>query len=83
MSLSLRCPFCHAPLRGEKTEHAEAAGLPCPWGEANLRTRLEAVERQTVQAALTACEGHRKRTAALLGISLRMLYYRLPKLGLE
>jgi DNA-binding NtrC family response regulator len=44
---------------------------------------LAAVERQTVEAALKSCEGDRRRTAALLGISLRMLYYRLPKMGLR
>jgi DNA-binding NtrC family response regulator len=49
----------------------------------NLRHNVEAVERATIRYALVATNGHRRHTAALLGISLRMLFYKMKSLGLR
>ena len=46
-----------------------------------LKSELESVERQRIDAALEKCAGNQKEAAALLGISRRTLVYRLGKLG--
>jgi two-component system, NtrC family, response regulator AtoC len=49
-------------------------------GTLDLRTQVEAVEREAIQRALQASNGNRRQAANLLGISLRTLFYKLRRL---
>ena len=49
-------------------------------GAFDLRTQVEAVEREAIQRALQASNGNRRQAASLLGISLRTLFYKLRRL---
>jgi two-component system response regulator AtoC len=49
-------------------------------GALDLKTQVEAVERQTIQRALEASGGNRRQAASLLGISLRTLFYKMRRL---
>jgi transcriptional regulator with PAS, ATPase and Fis domain len=51
-----------------------------PTGALDLRTQVEAVEREAIQRALQASKGNRRQAASLLGISLRTLFYKLRRL---
>jgi transcriptional regulator with PAS, ATPase and Fis domain len=46
----------------------------------DLRSQVEAVEREAIQRALDAAKGNRRQAANLLGISLRTLFYKLRRL---
>ena len=48
-----------------------------------LEDFLSAVEGERIQQALAEARGNRTRAAALLGVSLRSLRYRLKRLGLD
>jgi two-component system, NtrC family, response regulator AtoC len=54
--------------------HANGAGT------LDLKTQVEAVERQAIQRALEASGGNRRQAAGLLGISLRTLFYKMRRL---
>ena len=58
----------HRPLNG-----APPAGL-------DLKSQVEAVERQAILRALEASGGNRRQAASLLGISLRTLFYKMRRL---
>lgn len=49
-------------------------------GSLDLRTQVEAVEREVIQRALQTSNGNRRQAASLLGISLRTLFYKLRRL---
>jgi two-component system response regulator AtoC len=49
-------------------------------GAHDLRSQVEAVERQAILRALEACGGNRRQAAGLLGISLRTLFYKMRRL---
>jgi two-component system, NtrC family, response regulator AtoC len=49
-------------------------------GSLDLKTQVEAVERAAIQRALEAANGNRRQAAALLGVSLRTLFYKLRRL---
>jgi two-component system response regulator AtoC len=49
-------------------------------GPLDLKTQVEAVERQAIQRALEASGGNRRQAAGLLGISLRTLFYKMRRL---
>jgi two-component system response regulator AtoC len=49
-------------------------------GTLDLKTQVEAVERQAIQRALEAAGGNRRQAAGLLGISLRTLFYKMRRL---
>jgi DNA-binding NtrC family response regulator len=49
-------------------------------GPLDLRTQVEAVERQAILRALEASGGNRRQAASLLGISLRTLFYKMRRL---
>jgi two-component system, NtrC family, response regulator AtoC len=51
-----------------------------PTGALDLRSQVEAVEREAIQRALQAANGNRRQAATLLGISLRTLFYKLRRL---
>ena len=46
----------------------------------DLKSQVEAVERQAILRALEASGGNRRQAAALLGISLRTLFYKMRRL---
>ena len=52
-------------------------------GTLELKTQVEAVERQAIQKALQASGGNRRQAASLLGISLRTLFYKLRRLPVQ
>jgi two-component system, NtrC family, response regulator AtoC len=49
-------------------------------GPLDLKTQVEAVERQAILRALEASGGNRRQAASLLGISLRTLFYKMRRL---
>jgi two-component system response regulator AtoC len=65
-------------------DFALSNGAAGPNGTANgsldLKTQVEAVEREAIQRALQASNGNRRQAANLLGISLRTLFYKLRRL---
>ncbi len=58
--------------------HAGANGA-APTG-LDLKSQVEAVERQAILRALEASGGNRRQAASLLGISLRTLFYKMRRL---
>ena len=46
----------------------------------DLKTQVEAVERQAILKALEASGGNRRQAASLLGVSLRTLFYKMRRL---
>jgi DNA-binding NtrC family response regulator len=58
---------------GNGTMHGAAPGL-------DLKSQVEAVERQAILRALEASGGNRRQAASLLGISLRTLFYKMRRL---
>ncbi len=63
----------------------ETNGVPggMPVGGFALRPQVEAVERDMITRALTASHGNRKQAAKLLRVSVRTLFYKLNRLGME
>jgi two-component system response regulator AtoC len=55
--------------------HANASN-----GALDLKSQVEAVERQAIRKALDAAGGNRRQAATLLGISLRTLFYKMRRL---
>jgi DNA-binding NtrC family response regulator len=49
-------------------------------GTLDLKSQVEAVERQAILRALEASGGNRRQAAGLLGISLRTLFYKMRRL---
>ena len=49
----------------------------------SLRDAVEAAERAAIRAALTAAHGNRKAAADSLGVSLRTLFYKMSRLGID
>ncbi len=52
-------------------------------GSLALKPQVEAFERQVIMQALAAAKGSRRTAARLLGISLRTLFYKIRRYGLE
>jgi two-component system response regulator AtoC len=52
-------------------------------GSGTLREVVESAEREAIRAALTRADGNRREAARRLGISLRTLFYKLGRLGLD
>ncbi|MCU0586232.1 MAG: sigma-54 dependent transcriptional regulator [Desulfobacterales bacterium] len=67
------------PFGGRSASGAEGSGT----GEGSLRKALEALERRMVAGAMTAAGGNQSRAAELLGLSERMLRYKLKKHNLK
>ena len=49
-------------------------------GSLDLKTQVEAIERQAILKALEAAGGNRRQAASLLGVSLRTLFYKMRRL---
>jgi DNA-binding NtrC family response regulator len=54
-----------------------------PPGALELKPQVEAFERQVLMQALSATKGNRQAAAKLLGISLRTLFYKIKRYGVE
>src|SRR2546422_6591775 len=52
-------------------------------GGTTLKDAVEAAERQAILAALQATDGNRRGAAQRLGVSLRTLFYKMDRYGLE
>ena len=52
-------------------------------GALELKPQVEAFERQVLLQALAATKGNRQSAAKLLGISLRTLFYKIKRYGVE
>jgi DNA-binding NtrC family response regulator len=63
--------FSHAP----RTAHRAPAGT--------LSDIVEAAEREAIAAALGAVDGNRRTAAKRLGVSLRTLFYKMSRYGLD
>jgi DNA-binding NtrC family response regulator len=61
-----------SPRPGEKGE-----------GSGTLRDAVETAERQAIGAALEASGGNRREAAKRLGVSLRTLFYKMDRYGVE
>jgi len=59
---------------------AGPAGIRRDAGTLDLKSQVEAVERQAILKALEASGGNRRQAASLLGISLRTLFYKMRRL---
>jgi two-component system response regulator AtoC len=53
-----------------------------PEGELSLKRHAVAAQGEVIREALKRAGGNRRRAAALLGISVRSLFYKLKALGL-
>jgi DNA-binding NtrC family response regulator len=67
-----------APLTRNGNGHAAGNGALAPG--LDLKSQVEAVERQAILRALEASGGNRRQAASLLGISLRTLFYKMRRL---
>ncbi len=66
---------------GSNGKHANGGPPPSSAGATlELKTQVEAVERQAILKALEASGGNRRQAASLLGISLRTLFYKMRRL---
>lgn len=54
-----------------------------PSGALELKPQVEAFERQVILQALSATKGNRQSAAKLLGISLRTLFYKIKRYGVD
>jgi len=60
------------------------APRPTPHAPAGtLSDVVEAAEREAIDAALSAADGNRREAAKRLGVSLRTLFYKMSRYGLE
>ena len=75
-------------------DHVETSDLPFPerladetekhpWKGGTLKEAVTHLEREMVSRAMTETENHQTRAAGILGISERMLRYKLKKYGLK
>jgi len=52
-------------------------------GSGTLREAVEVAERQAITAALAAAAGNRREAAKRLGVSLRTLFYKMDRYGID
>ena len=64
-------------------DHFEAAGAAGGQAPKGLKESVEELERRMIQEAMTQCGNHQTKAAEMLGISERMLRYKLKKYGLK
>lgn len=69
-----------------RSDNSEAvpgpAGLRAARPPVRLKEAVAAAEREAIERALAAAAGSRREAAALLGVSVRTLFYKLRQLGL-
>jgi len=71
-------------IMADATVDLELAGLACPAVEGDclrlpIGTTLAEMERQAIFATLDHCGGNKRRTAEILGVSLKTIYNRLAE----
>jgi two-component system response regulator PilR (NtrC family) len=79
-------PFLTAsnlPRRRARTSELPVVPLEIDEEGIDLDQTIADLERRLIEAALRKANGVRRRTAGLLGITMRSLRYRLEKLGIE
>jgi hypothetical protein len=76
-------PVLDASGSVERQPAASADEQSWPAVQVRVGERLDAVERKLLIATLEAMKGDRKTAAQLLGISLKTIYNRLKKYGLD
>jgi hypothetical protein len=76
-------PVLDASGSAERQPAASANEQSRPTVPVRVGERLDAVERKLLIATLEAVKGDRKTAAELLGISLKTIYNRLKKYGLD
>jgi two-component system response regulator AtoC len=69
-----------AGIGGTANGNGYGAGNGVPHTGLDLKSQVEAVERQAILRALEASGGNRRQAASLLGISLRTLFYKMRRL---
>ncbi len=69
------------PFREDRAAAAPAAAPE--EGEGKLRSAMETLEKQMIQEAMEKTGYHQSRAAEMLGLSERMLRYKLKKYGLK
>jgi transcriptional regulator with PAS, ATPase and Fis domain len=63
---------------------ANSASVPTlPEGELSLKRHAANAQDEVIREALRRADGNRRRAAALLGISVRSLFYKLKALGIS
>jgi two-component system response regulator AtoC len=72
--------FAMLVRNGNGNGHANGATNGAPATGLDLKSQVEAVERQAILRALEASGGNRRQAASLLGISLRTLFYKMRRL---
>ena len=71
------------PRRALEVPPVAQGVTPADEGALTLTSRLDAIERRELLAALKQCGGNKAEVARALGIHRTTLYYRLKKLGIE
>ncbi len=67
-----------------RTAPAVAGRLPAAGGSGGtLKEAVDVAERDAIVAALAAADGNRRTAARRLGISLRSLFYKMQRLGID
>jgi two-component system response regulator AtoC len=69
-----------AGLSSTASGNGYVSGNGGPHSSLDLKSQVEAVERQAILRALEASGGNRRQAASLLGISLRTLFYKMRRL---
>jgi two-component system response regulator AtoC len=72
--------FAALARNGNGNGHGHTAGNGATALGLDLKSQVEAVERQAILRALEASGGNRRQAASLLGISLRTLFYKMRRL---
>ena len=67
------------PFKSQELKHAPVADEK----ERTLRKNIETLERELIEEAIEAAGGNQTHAAAALGLSERMLRYKLKKYGLK
>jgi two-component system response regulator AtoC len=70
-----------ADFAGDRGSGAVGPGEGARTG--TLRDAVESAEREAIRAALAAAGGNRRTAASRLGVSLRTLFYKMSRLGLD
>ncbi len=78
----MRRELARAPVHAEASAAPPAPPTASDAGGDNLGERRRAVERETLERALTRAAGNRSQAARILGISRRTLYNKLTEHGL-
>src|SRR6059036_1245858 len=69
--------FRKEPLSAPRSPEEQGAG------SGTLRDAVELAERQAITAALAAAGGNRREAAKQLGVSLRTLFYKMDRYGID